>query len=107
MNSFGENIRRLREQRKLVMRQVAEQLQIDPSLLSRIERGMKRPTRRQVVMLASLFGSNERDLLVDFISDKIVKQIENEPYALMAIRAAEEKIRALPVVTVQTAEQPS
>ncbi len=75
------------------MRVVAELLHIDPSLLSRIERDVKRPTRRQVVMLAAILDTDEKDLMVDFLSDKIIRVINTEPLALSAIRVAEEKIR--------------
>jgi transcriptional regulator with XRE-family HTH domain len=93
MKSFGETIRKTREQRNLAMRVVAELLHIDPSLLSRIERDVKRPTRRQVVMLAAILDTDEKDLMVDFLSDKIIRVINTEPLALSAIRVAEEKIR--------------
>jgi HTH-type transcriptional regulator, competence development regulator len=93
MKAFGETIRKTREDRHLKMRVVAEQLHIDPSLLSRIERGVKRPTRRQVIMLATILDTDQQDLLIEFISERILQVIEDEPLALSALRIAEEKIR--------------
>jgi len=55
MKMLGDLIRGHRRAKGLLIRQVAAELGIDPSLLSRIERGEKRPTRAQVVHLSELW----------------------------------------------------
>lgn len=95
MLTFGETIRKAREERNLVMRMVAEQLHIDPSLLSRIERGVKRPTRRQVILLAAILDKEERDLLIEYFSDRVVRLVVDERMALAILRTAEEKIKVI------------
>lgn len=92
MKSLGETIRSLREARGLLIREVAAGLGIDPSLLSRIERGEKSPTRQQVVMLAGILGVDERELLVAYLSDKVVYELEGEELALKAMRVAEKRL---------------
>lgn len=92
MPSFGEYLRSLRISRKLLLREVAAGLGIDPSLLSRIERGMKRPTREQAIRLASILRVSERDLLVHYLSDRVVYELKGEKLALEAMQAAEKKI---------------
>lgn len=92
MKSFGEYIRVLRISRGLFLRQVAASLQIDPSLLSRIERADKRPTREQVIQLASILKTNENDLLIHYLSDRVVYELKDEKLAMKAIEAAEKKI---------------
>ena len=57
-----EKLRELREENCLLLREAAAKLQIDPSLLSKIERGDKRPTRSQVVHLAKMYKTEERAL---------------------------------------------
>ena len=92
MKSLGETLRSLRETQGLLIREVAAGLDIDPSLLSRIERGVKRPTRSQVVTLAKLLGADEHDLLVAYLSDKVVYELQGEELALKAMRVAEKRL---------------
>ncbi len=76
----------------LLIREVAADLGIDPSLLSRIERGDKRPTRAQVVQLSEILDANRSDLLADYLSERVVNALRNEEVALQAISLAEKKI---------------
>ncbi|HEX8038925.1 MAG TPA: helix-turn-helix transcriptional regulator [Chryseosolibacter sp.] len=92
MPTFGEYIRSLRISRKLLLREVAAGLGIDPSLLSRIERGVKRPTREQAIRLAAILKVSERELLVHYLSDRVVYELKGEKLALEAMQAAEKKI---------------
>lgn len=92
MKSLGETLRSIREARGMLIREVAAGLAIDPSLLSRIERGEKRPTRSQVVTLAKILGADEQELLVAYLSDKVVYELEGEELALKAMRAAEKRL---------------
>lgn len=85
----------MRTSRKLLLREVAAGLQIDPSLLSRIERGDKRPTREQVIQLASILKTNESELLVHYLSDRVVYELIDEKLAMKAIGVAEKKIAYL------------
>lgn len=95
MKTFGEMIRSLREARGMLLREVAAALQIDPSLLSRIETGEKRATRDQVIQLAKILKADENELLVNYLSDKIVYELIDEDLALEAMMAAEQKITYL------------
>lgn len=95
MKTFGEMIRSLREARSMLLREVAAALQIDPSLLSRIETGEKRATRDQVIQLAKILKADESELLVNYLSDKIVYELINEDLAMEAMMAAEQKITYL------------
>lgn len=90
--SFGEAIRRYRIEKKLPLRKVAAYLDIDQAVLSKIERGKRKATRDQVLDLARFFNADKGNLLVAWLSDKIVNELaeENSPYE--ALRAAEEKI---------------
>ena len=92
MDSFGDNIRKLRENKELPLRTVAAFLGIDQAILSKIERGQRKPTREQVVKLAKYFKVKENDLLVAWLSDKLVYEVEDEEMALKALQVAEEKV---------------
>ncbi len=92
MKSFGEYIRELRTGNDLLLRQVAAQLDIDPSLLSRIERGEKQPTRDQVLRLARILNADEAALLATYLSERVVYELKGEKLALRAIQLAEKRI---------------
>jgi len=95
MKSFGESVRKLRIEKGLLLRELAAHLQIDPSLLSRIECGNKKATRYQVIQIASFLGADENELLIDYLSDRLVNEIKGEELAMIAVGAAEQKIRYL------------
>lgn len=92
METLGNIIRKLRTERKLPLRTVAAWLDIDQAILSKIERGQRKASREMVVQLAKYFRANEEDLLVAWLSDKLVYEVADEKIALKALQAAEEKV---------------
>ncbi|CAN5517129.1 hypothetical protein BH23BAC1_BH23BAC1_47660 [soil metagenome] len=92
MENLGEIIRKLREEKELPLRIVAAYLDIDQAILSKVERGQRTATREQVVKLAGYFKINESDLLVSWLSDKLVYEVADEEVALKALQVAEEKV---------------
>lgn len=92
MDSLGHTIRKLREKKELPLRIVAAFLDIDQAILSKVERGQRKPTREQVIKLAGYFKVKENDLLVAWLSDKLVYELEDEEVALRALQLAEEKV---------------
>lgn len=93
MDSLGDTIRKLRESKELPLRTVSAYLDIDQAILSKIERGQRKATREQVVKLAEYFKVKENDLLVAWLSDKLVYEVQDEDLALKAIQVAEEKVK--------------
>jgi transcriptional regulator with XRE-family HTH domain len=89
---IGEIIRELREQKSLLLRQVAAEIEIDQALLSKIERNERMPTKDQVKRFAKFFEKNENELLIAFLSDKLVYEVQDEEVALKAMQVAEKKI---------------
>ena len=99
MESFGDMIRRLRGEKKFSLRTVAACLDIDQTILSKMEQGQYKPTREQVVKLAKYYNMKENDFLVAWLSDNLVNEVEggqNLPdssrLALIALQVAEEKV---------------
>jgi predicted nucleotidyltransferase len=90
--SFGEAIRRYRTDQKLPLRKVAAYLDIDQAILSKIERGKRKATRKQVLDLAGFFNVDKDNLLVSWLSDKIVHELTEENNSLKVLQVAEEKI---------------
>ncbi|MCZ2267425.1 MAG: helix-turn-helix domain-containing protein [Ignavibacteriales bacterium] len=93
--TFGEQIRLLREEAKLSLREVAEQIGIDTSLLGKIERNDRQPTKEQIKFIAKFFNLNEKDLIKEFISDQIAYKILEEEADLDTLKVAEKKIQYL------------
>lgn len=95
MQSLGETIRKLREEKGLPLRIVAANLDIDQAILSKIERGQRKASREQVVKLAKFFKITNNDLLVSWLSDKLVYELADEEVALKALQVAEKKVEYL------------
>ena len=95
MQNIGELIRTLREKEGYPLRKVAAFLDIDQAVLSKIERGQRKITKEQVIKLADFYDYNEKEMLITFLSDRILYEIGNENYAKEALKVAEEKIEYL------------
>lgn len=93
METLGDKIRKLREEKNVPLRTVAAYLDIDQAILSKIERGHRKATRDQVLKLAEYFKAKETDFLVAWLSDKLVNELEDEQVALMALQVAGEKVK--------------
>ena len=63
ITSFGEQLRSLREQKNLSLREVATEIGIDTSLLGKIERDERQPTKEQIKLVATFFKFNEHKLI--------------------------------------------
>ena len=95
MDNLGDIIKKLREEKKLPLRTVAAYRDIDQAILSKMERGQRKLTRDHVVKLSEYFEVKEEDLLVAWLSDKIVYEIGEEKIAMKALEAAEKKVAYL------------
>lgn len=76
MDNLGDTIRKLREGKGMALEAVAAVLYIDPAILSKVERGQRKPTREQVIKMAEYFKVKENDLLVTWLSDKLVYELK-------------------------------
>jgi HTH-type transcriptional regulator, competence development regulator len=93
MLSIGEQIRKLREGQGLPLRKVAAVLDIDQSILSKIERGERKASKEQVIQIAKIFNVNEKELLINYLSDRVLYDLRNEDLATDALKVAEKKIK--------------
>ena len=92
LNSIGQVIRKCRESKGLLLRQVAAALDMDTALLSKIERDERKPNKKQVIALAKYFNVNVDEFLIAWLSDKIAKDVQNEELANEALKEAEKKV---------------
>lgn len=92
MKRVGEIIRSLREEKGEPLRVLAAYLHIDQAVMSKIERGLRNPTKAQVEKIAKYFKTDKKQLLIALLSDRIVKELEGETLAKEALAVAEQKV---------------
>lgn len=73
---LGKRIKELREEQKLLQRQLAAILEIDTPMFSKIERGDRRAKRGQVITLAQQFKIDESELLTLWLADKVLDALK-------------------------------
>lgn len=94
MSNFGQKIRELREKQNLLLRQVAAHLEVDTALMSKIERGERNASKRQVIEIAKFLKANEDELLTLWLADKIESTILEEPkLAYQAMKIANKNLK--------------
>ncbi|WP_283635474.1 helix-turn-helix domain-containing protein [Aquaticitalea lipolytica] len=93
--AFGNYIRKLREEKQLLLREVASQMSIDTALLSKIERGTRIARKEQVEDLAKALNKSENELLKLWMADKIVNMIKDESNITEILKKVEEEIKNL------------
>ena len=90
---FGIKVRQLREQKGLLLRQIAAALEVDTALVSKIERGERKASKEQIMKIAELLEINPDDLLVIWLSDKIVDMLQEEPLAYKVLKNSENRLK--------------
>jgi transcriptional regulator with XRE-family HTH domain len=93
MEQIGIIIRAEREKRNLLLREASALLEIDQAILSKIERNERKATKEQILKFSETYNLDEEKLLVNWLSEKIYKNLEKEQYALKALKVAEQKIK--------------
>ncbi|MCX6277607.1 MAG: helix-turn-helix transcriptional regulator [Bacteroidetes bacterium] len=94
-NTIGEKLRQLREQHKLPLRKVAALLDIDVAILSKMERGQRKLTKETALKLAEIYNYSASELMVLYLSDRIMYEIKDEEMGEEALKAAEDRMRYL------------
>lgn len=89
--TIGEKLRHIREEKELPLRKVSALLDIDVAILSKMERGERKITKEVVLKLAGIYDYSEDELLVSFLSDKILYEIQDEDLGIEALKVAEER----------------
>jgi len=91
--TFGERIRILRESAGLTLKEVASNNEIDISLLAKIERNERQPTKHLIKKISIYYNINESELINEFLSDQIAYKILDEEADLNILKVAEKKIK--------------
>ena len=90
---LGYKIKELRIKHEVLQRQLAAYLEIDTPMFSKIERGDRRAKRSQVILLATYFHIDEKEMLTLWLADKVLDALEDEDeLKLTAIETAKSKL---------------
>jgi len=92
MNTFGEYLRRLRKDKSLSLRDLSLRLKVDSSLIAKIERNERSPSKEFIRQVANFFKIEEQKLFNEFLSDFIAYKIIEENGDIDILKAAEEKV---------------
>lgn len=92
MKTLDKLLKELRENKGLLLRQVAAAIEVDTAMISKFEKGERKPTREQLINLAKVFEIDEKELLLNYFSDKIAFDLKDEDFAKEALKIAGKKI---------------
>jgi transcriptional regulator with XRE-family HTH domain len=81
-----------REKKSMLMREVAALIEVDTAMISKFEKGDRNPTRNQIEKLADILELDRKTLIVLWLRDKLLNELENEDLALEALKMAEKKL---------------
>ena len=98
ITSIGEHLRNLRETQSLTLKNVSDQIGIDTSLLAKIERNERQPTKLIFSQVAEYFNVDKKELQTEFLSDQIAYKILDEEADIEILKVAEEKVKYLKTV---------
>lgn len=93
MKTLGETLKLARDQKKLILRKVAAEVDIDQSLISKFEKNERKPTMGQIVRLAKFYELSESELLINWYSEKIADELKYTQSTTEILKVAEEKIK--------------
>ncbi len=89
---LGKHIKKLREEKQLLQRQLAAELEIDTPMFSKIERGERKAKREQVIELARLLEADVDELLTLWLAGQVYDLIEDEAVAKRVLKFVEKNI---------------
>ena len=90
---FNERIIERRTKQNMLLRQLASQLDVDTSIISKVERGDRQLKKEQIPLLAELFKADKVELQTLWLADQVANLIEDEPMADEALKSVSKKIK--------------
>jgi HTH-type transcriptional regulator, competence development regulator len=93
VNQFGSRIKKLREDREMLQRQVAALLDMDTPLYSKIERGERTASKTVALKLAEILNANQKELLTLWLADQVFEVVKDESVANEALKSVSQKIK--------------
>lgn len=79
----------------MFLRQVSALMEIDQAIISKFERGERKPTKEQVLKFAEIYDLNPDELVISWYSDKVAYDLLTEENAEEILKVAESKVKYL------------
>ncbi|MFY7666280.1 helix-turn-helix domain-containing protein [Flavobacterium sp.] len=92
MQTFGEYLRGKREQIGLPLRKVAAELDIDTSILSKIERNERMATKEMLPTLAKTLEIQEKEIQIKFIQSIVLSELGDLEFLVDGLKNVLKKI---------------
>lgn len=93
MKTLSETLKKSRENKGLLMRELASLIEVDTSLISKFEKGERKPTKEQIMRLSKSLEIDEKSTLTLWLSEKIFSEIQGEEFALDAIKIITKRLK--------------
>lgn len=93
MSTLGLKLRELRAKAGFSLRKAAVAIDVDVAILSKMERGERKFSKEVVLKLAELYKTDPDKLIIDFLSEKVLYELENEDFGLEALKVAEKQLK--------------
>ncbi len=90
---LGDKIRELRTKQNLLLRQVASKLDVDTSIISKMERGDRPIKQEQIAILADILKADKEELQTLWLADQLYNVIEGQPMADEALKSVSKKMK--------------
>ena len=92
METLGNLLKNARIQKKLILRKVSAMVDIDQSLISKFEKNDRKPTKDQLMRLATFYNLQKEELLISWYSEKIAQDLRYIESTTEILKVAEQKI---------------
>ncbi|MCH3885674.1 helix-turn-helix domain-containing protein [Tenacibaculum aquimarinum] len=90
---LSELLKSKRETKSLLLREIASMIEVDTALISKIEKGDRKPTREQIGKLAIALDIEHSKLLKLWLSEKVYEDVKGEDLAEDAIKLTLKRIK--------------
>lgn len=95
MQNIAKILKNKRTEFKYKLKEVSTILNIDMAIVSKLERGERKVTKKQILAFIDFYALNKKEILITWLSEKIYEEIKDEKYNLDALYLAEEKLKTL------------
>ena len=93
MSTVGLQLRELREKAGISLRKAAVAIDIDVAILSKMERGERKFSKELVLKVAELYKTNPEKLVIGYLSEKVLYELQEEEFGLEALKFAEKQLK--------------
>lgn len=92
MSTLGQKLREIRLREGFSLRKAAVAIDVDIAILSKMERGERKFSKELVLKLADLYKADAGKLVIEFLSEKVLYELQDEDFGLEALKVAEKKL---------------